>query len=144
MKIHIYKRFYAYIYIYLYEATVIKIFLLESSMFYSSHNFILFLYVLMLFASYFNAMLHIESRKWVSLSQKPKIGRVPILLFLFCQFNMLYILTGNISLSCLPATVLPAKSDSDIMFCLQSNQGLRIYIYHLCINPIHRIGLIHK
>ena len=23
-------------------------------------------------------------------------------------------------------TVLPAKSDSDVMFCLQSNQGLRI------------------
>ena len=27
---------------------------------------------------------------------------------------------------CKIATVLPAKSDSDIMFCLQSYQGLRI------------------
>ena len=26
----------------------------------------------------------------------------------------------------LVATVLPAKSDSDVMFCLQSYQGLRI------------------
>ena len=26
----------------------------------------------------------------------------------------------------LPITVLSAKSDSDVMFCLQSNQGLRI------------------
>ena len=25
-------------------------------------------------------------------------------------------------------TVLPVKSDSDVMFCLQSNQGLRINI----------------
>ena len=33
-----------------------------------------------------------------------------------------------------PPTVLPANSDSDVMFCLQSYQGLRI----------HRIGLIHK
>ena len=34
-------------------------------------------------------------------------------------------------------TVLPAKSDSDAMLCLE-------WIDHLCINPIHRIGLIHK
>ena len=39
-------------------------------------------------------------------------------------------------------TVLPAKSDSDVMFCLNSNQGLTS-IYHLCINPSRRIGLIH-
>ena len=42
-----------------------------------------------------------------------------------------------------PATVVPAKSDSDIMFCLQSYQGLvidRLLVY----NPIRRIGLIHK
>ena len=39
-------------------------------------------------------------------------------------------------LSCQP------KSDSDVMFCLQSYQGL-ITKEHLCINPIHRIGLIH-
>ena len=36
-------------------------------------------------------------------------------------------------------TVLPAKSDSNVMFCLQSYQGLRID-RSLCINPIHRIG----
>ena len=40
-------------------------------------------------------------------------------------------------------TVLPAKSDSDVMFCKQNNQGL-ISIDQLCINPIRRIGLIHK
>ena len=51
---------------------------------------------------------------------------------------------------------LSAKSDSDVMLCLQSYQGLRIklplvyYSYpqgriidHLCINHIRRIGLIH-
>ena len=42
-----------------------------------------------------------------------------------------------------PATVVPAKSDSDIMVCLQSYRDLES-IDHLCINPIHRIGLIHK
>ena len=31
-------------------------------------------------------------------------------------------------------------SDSDVMFCLQSNQGLKS-IDHLCIYPIRRIGL---
>ena len=40
-------------------------------------------------------------------------------------------------------TVLPAKSDSDVMLCLQSYYDLES-IDHLCINPIHRIGLIHK
>ena len=40
-------------------------------------------------------------------------------------------------------TVLPAKSDSDIMFCLQIIRDLES-IDHVCINPIHRIGLIHK
>ena len=40
-------------------------------------------------------------------------------------------------------TVLPAKSDSGVMFCLQSYQDLEL-IDHLCINPIRRIGLIHK
>ena len=40
-------------------------------------------------------------------------------------------------------TVLPAKGDSDVRFCLQKYQDLES-IYHLCINPIHRIGLIHK
>ena len=49
--------------------------------------------------------------------------------------------------------VLPTKSDSDVIFCLQvlsktltcalhlSNRKL---IDHFCINPILRIGLIHK
>ena len=41
------------------------------------------------------------------------------------------------------STVLPAKSDSDVMFCLQCIGDLES-IDHLCINPIHRIGLIHK
>ena len=41
------------------------------------------------------------------------------------------------------STVQQAKSDSDKMFCLQIYQDLES-IYHLCINPIHRIGLIHK
>ena len=40
-------------------------------------------------------------------------------------------------------TVLPVKSDGDVMFCLQSYKGLRM-IDHLCINSIHRIGLIPK
>ena len=40
-------------------------------------------------------------------------------------------------------TVLPAKSDSDVMFCLQCYRDVES-IYHLCINPICRIGLIHK
>ena len=40
-------------------------------------------------------------------------------------------------------TVLPAKSDSDVMFCLQSYQDI-ILDRSLCINPIRRIGLMHK
>ena len=40
-------------------------------------------------------------------------------------------------------TVLPAKSDSDVMFCLQSYQDLES-IDHVCISPIRRIGLIHE
>ena len=44
---------------------------------------------------------------------------------------------------CVLSTILPAKSDSDVMFCLQSYHGHKS-IDHLCINPIHRIGLIHK
>ena len=42
-----------------------------------------------------------------------------------------------------PGTVLPAKSDSDFMFVYKVIRDL-LSIYHLCINPIHRIGLIHK
>ena len=40
-------------------------------------------------------------------------------------------------------TVLPAKSDSDVMFVYKVIRDLES-IDHLCINPIHRIGLIHK
>ena len=40
-------------------------------------------------------------------------------------------------------TVVPAKSDIDVMFCLQSYQGHRLDI-SLCIHPIRRIGLIHN
>ena len=39
--------------------------------------------------------------------------------------------------------VVPAKSDSDIMFVYKVIRDLES-IDHLCINPIHRIGLIHK
>ena len=39
-------------------------------------------------------------------------------------------------------TVLPTKSDSDIMFVYKVIRGLES-IDHLCINPICRIGLIH-
>ena len=42
-----------------------------------------------------------------------------------------------------PGTVLSAKSDSDFMFVYKVIRDL-LSIYHLCINPIHRIGLIHK
>ena len=40
-------------------------------------------------------------------------------------------------------TVLPANSDSDVMFCISSFQELES-IDHLYINPIRKIGLIHK
>ena len=39
-------------------------------------------------------------------------------------------------------TVMLAKRDSGVMFCLQSYQHLKS-IDHFCINPIRRIGLIH-
>ena len=41
------------------------------------------------------------------------------------------------------ATVVPAKSDSDVMFVNNVIRDLES-IDHLCINPIRRIGLIHK
>ena len=50
-------------------------------------------------------------------------------------------------------TVVPTKSDSDVIFCLQLisktltctlHLSLSELIDHLCINPILRIGLIHK
>ena len=40
-------------------------------------------------------------------------------------------------------TVLPAKSDNDFMFVYQVIRDLES-IDHLCINPICRIGLLHK
>ena len=40
-------------------------------------------------------------------------------------------------------TVLPAKSDSDFMFCYQVVRNLES-INYLCISPIPRIGLMHK
>ena len=40
-------------------------------------------------------------------------------------------------------TVLPAKSDSDVLFVYEVIRDLES-IDHLCINPIHRIGLIHR
>ena len=40
-------------------------------------------------------------------------------------------------------TVLPAKSDSDVMFVYKVIRDL-LSIDHLCINPIRWIGLIHK
>ena len=48
---------------------------------------------------------------------------------------------------------MPTKSGSDVIFCLQVlsktltctlHLSYRESIDHLCINPIHRIGLIHK
>ena len=41
------------------------------------------------------------------------------------------------------STVLPAKSDSDVMFVYKVIRDLES-IAHLCINPIRAIGLIHK
>ena len=41
--------------------------------------------------------------------------------------------------------VLPAKSDSDLTSCYVYNVITDLEsIYQFCINPIHRIGLIHK
>ena len=41
------------------------------------------------------------------------------------------------------ATVVPTKSDSDVMFVYKVIRDLES-IDHLFINPIRRIGLIHK
>ena len=50
-------------------------------------------------------------------------------------------------------TVVPTKSDSDVILCLQLlSKTLKCTLHfsqsklidHLCINPILRIGLIHK
>ena len=44
---------------------------------------------------------------------------------------------------CYSVTVLPAKSDSDVMLCLHSYQGLRLDRSRV-VNPILRIRLIRK
>ena len=41
------------------------------------------------------------------------------------------------------STVLPATSDSGVMFFYKIIRDLES-IDRLCINPIHRIGIIHK
>ena len=55
------------------------------------------------------------------------------------MFQHIYDMVQEVNIT----TVLPVKSDSDGMFCLQSYQDFES-IDHLCINRIHRIGLIHK
>ena len=42
-----------------------------------------------------------------------------------------------------PLTVLPAKSGSDVLFVYEVIRDLES-IDHWFINPIHRIGLIHR
>ena len=60
------------------------------------------------------------------------------------------IILRSIYLSCISipkdwfhGTVVPAKSDSDVMFVYKVIRDLES-IDHLCINPIRRIGLILK
>ena len=43
--------------------------------------------------------------------------------------------------NCVTCTVLPAKSDSDVMFVYKVSSDFES-IGHFCINPIRRIGLI--
>ena len=59
----------------------------------------------------------------------------------------------SISEAFAPSTILPAKSDSDVVFCLQLlSKKLTCTLHlskcesmdHMCINPILQIGLIHK
>ena len=57
----------------------------------------------------------------------------------FDVFFYLWTSRGKLAIS----TILPAKSDSDIMFCYKVIRNSES-IDHLCINPILRIGLIHK
>ena len=59
------------------------------------------------------------------------------------SISVLKALPGKLDIKRHSPTVLPAKSDSDVMFCLQSYQGLLDH-FVLCINPIHRLGLINK
>ena len=55
----------------------------------------------------------------------------------------LYISAGLSEYSLQLPTVLPAKSDSNFMYVYKFIRDLES-IDHLCINPICRIGLIHK
>ena len=57
--------------------------------------------------------------------------------------DIIYVHVYNIV--CTMTQLLPCQprvTVSDVMFCLQSYQDLES-IDHVCINPIHRIGLIH-
>ena len=64
-----------------------------------------------------------------------------------CSLFMFTLLKTRLS------TVVPNKRDSDVILCLQLISktlactlyiSIRQSIDHLCFNPIHRIGLIHK
>ena len=62
------------------------------------------------------------------------------------QFNptgLCYEREGLVRVGMFLSTVLPAKSDSNVMLCYKVGRDLES-IDHLCINPIRRIGLIHK
>ena len=63
--------------------------------------------------------------------------------FITSRPDCLYVCFFGVLLSLTRCTVVPTKSDSGVMFCLQIYQDLES-IDHLCINPILRIGLIHK
>ena len=67
---------------------------------------------------------------------------VRLVLVLRCTFIYHHTLCLLIVVALL-STVLPAKSDSDVLFVYEVIRDLES-IDHLCINPIHRIGLIHR
>ena len=76
-------------------------------------------------------------------------GAVKLLLFVPLPRTSICLLVNKanstnqiMSVLCI-CTVLPAKSGSDVMFSFKVIRSLES-IYHLCINPIPRIGLIHK
>ena len=78
-----------------------------------------------------------------------KVRLVPFSMFMpssnWILFGFFCFMFVFVMLSCvfLAATVLPAKSDRDVMFYSQNIRDLESIDY-LCINPILRIGLIHK
>ena len=71
-----------------------------------------------------------------------------------CSLVEVHIFFSNINKSFYrQATVVPTKSDTQVIFCLQLLSKTITFtlhlsqhksIDHLCINPILRIGLIHK